>query len=205
MEKYKLGAIIFSRLDSKRLFGKALIDIEGKCLLERVIQRTKQINGISKIIERRVKSQSIGFNALSKDEFNEERLLSHVNQLDIKKYGLIPELIGRFPVLTYLNPLTKEILLSILTDPQNALVKQYVRLFEMDDIKLSIQPKVLEFIVEKAIELKLGARGLRSICEAILTEAMFNAPSSDVKELVIDLDYAEKQFSKSKISKLKVA
>ena len=162
-------------------------------------------DGISKIIERRVKSQSIGFNALSKDEFNEEKLLSHVNQLDIKKYGLIPELIGRFPVLTYLNPLTKEILLSILTDPQNALVKQYVRLFDMDDIKLSIQPKVLEFIVEKAIELKLGARGLRSICEAILTEAMFNAPSSDVKELVIDLDYAEKQFSKSKISKLKVA
>ena len=131
--------------------------------------------------------------------------MSNVNKLDIKKYGLIPEHIGRFPVLTYLNPLTKEILLSILTDPQNALVKQYVRLFEMDDIKLSIQPKVLEFIVEKAIELKLGARGLRSICEAILTEAMFNAPSSDVKELVINLAYAEKQFSKSKISKLKVA
>ena len=162
-------------------------------------------DGISKIIERRVKSQSIGFNALSKDEFNEEKLLSHVNQLDIKKFGLIPELIGRFPVLTYLNPLTKDVLLSILTDPQNALVKQYVRLFEMDEIKLSIQQSVLEFIVDKAIELKLGARGLRSICEAILTEAMFNAPSSDVKELVIDLKYAQKQFSKSKISKLKVA
>lgn len=96
-------------------------------------------------------------------------------------------------------------MLSILTDPQNALVKQYVRLFEMDEIKLSIQQSVLEFIVDKAIELKLGARGLRSICEAILTEAMFNAPSSDVKELVIDLKYAQKQFSKSKISKLKVA
>ena len=128
-----------------------------------------------------------------------------MNQLDIKKFGLIPELIGRLPVLTYLNPLTKDVLLSILTDPQNALVKQYVRLFEMDEIKLSIQQSVLEFIVDKAIELKLGARGLRSICEAILTEAMFNAPSSDVKELVIDLKYAQKQFSKSKISKLKVA
>ena len=162
-------------------------------------------DGISKIIERRVKSQSIGFNALSKEEFNDEKLLSHVNQLDIKQYGLIPELIGRFPVLTYLNPLTKETLINILTEPQNALVKQYVKLFEMDDVKLSFNDDVLEFIVDKAITLKLGARGLRSICEAILTDAMFNAPSNDEKELVIDLNYAEKQFSKSKISKLKVA
>ena len=162
-------------------------------------------DGISKIIERRVKSQSIGFNALSKEEFNDEKLLSHVNQLDIKQYGLIPELIGRFPVLTYLNPLTKETLINILTEPQNALVKQYIKLFEMDDVKLSFNHDVLEFIVDKAINLKLGARGLRSICEAILTDAMFNAPSIDEKELVIDLNYAEKQFSKSKISKLKVA
>ena len=162
-------------------------------------------DGISKIIERRVKSQSIGFNALSKEEFNDEKLLSHVNQLDIKQYGLIPELIGRFPVLTYLNPLTKETLINILTEPQNALVKQYIKLFEMDDVKLSFNQDVLEFIVDKAITLKLGARGLRSICEAILTDAMFNAPSIDEKELVIDLNYAEKQFSKSKISKLKVA
>ena len=162
-------------------------------------------DGISKIIERRVKSQSIGFNALSKQEFNDEKLLSHVNQLDIKQYGLIPELIGRFPVLTYLNPLTKETLINILTEPQNALVKQYIKLFEMDDVKLSFNHDVLEFIVDKAITLKLGARGLRSICEAILTDAMFNAPSIDEKELVIDLNYAEKQFSKSKISKLKVA
>ena len=162
-------------------------------------------DGISKIIERRVKSQSIGFNALSKEEFNDEKLLSHVNQLDIKQYGLIPELIGRFPVLTYLNPLTKEILIDILTKPQNALVKQYTKLFEMDDVKLSFNYDVLEFIVEKAITLRLGARGLRSICEAILTDAMFEAPSSDNKQLVIDLQYAEKQFSKSKISKLKVA
>jgi ATP-dependent Clp protease ATP-binding subunit ClpX len=162
-------------------------------------------DGISKIIERRVKSQAIGFNALSQEEFNDEKLLSHVNQLDIKQYGLIPELIGRFPVLTYLNPLTSETLLNILTEPQNAIIKQYIKLFEMDDVKLTFDDNVLEFIVERAITLKLGARGLRSICEAILTDAMFEAPSSDLKELVIDLAYAEKQFSNSKISKLKVA
>jgi ATP-dependent Clp protease ATP-binding subunit ClpX len=162
-------------------------------------------DGISKIIERRVKSQSIGFNSLSGEEFNDEKMLSHVNQLDIKKYGLIPELIGRFPVLTYLHPLTKETLISILIDPQNALIKQYVKLFEMDDVKLIIKDEVLNYIVEKAILLKLGARGLRSICEAILTESMFNAPEKDIKELIIDVSYAEKQFLKSKISKLKVA
>ena len=162
-------------------------------------------DGISKIIERRVRSQAIGFNALSADEFNDEKLLSHVNQLDIKKYGLIPELIGRFPVLTYLNPLSKETLINILTEPQNALIKQYVKLFEMDDVQLTFNKDVLEFIVDKAIALKLGARGLRSICEAILTDAMFDAPSAEDKELVIDLAYAQKQFSQSKISKLKVA
>ena len=162
-------------------------------------------DGISKIIERRVKSQSIGFNSLSGEEFNDEKMLSHVNQLDIKKYGIIPELIGRFPVLTYLHPLTKETLISILIDPQNALIKQYVKLFEMDDVKLIIKVEVLNYIVEKAILLKLGARGLRSICEAILTESMFNAPEKDIKELIIDVSYAEKQFLKSKISKLKVA
>jgi len=132
-------------------------------------------------------------------------LLSYVNQLDIKKFGLIPELIGRFPVLTYLNPLTKETLLNILTEPKNSLVKQYNKLFEIDGIELNILPEVLEFIVDQAMELKLGARGLRSICEAILTDAMFNAPAMDVKKLDITLDYATEQFSKSKISKLKVA
>ena len=162
-------------------------------------------DGVAKIIERRVKSQAIGFNALSQDELAEDNLLSYVNQLDIKKYGLIPELIGRFPVLTYLNPLTKETLTSILTDPKNALTKQYVKLFELDDIKLEFSQEVLDFIVEKAFLLKLGARGLRSICEAILTEAMFEAPDMDTKELKIDLAYAEKQFLKSKINKLKVA
>lgn len=162
-------------------------------------------DGISKIIERRVKSQSIGFNTLTDADFNDEKILSNVNQLDVKKYGLIPELIGRFPVLTYLHPLSEETLLSILTEPKNALIKQYVKLFEMDEINLIIKKEVLDFIVQKAMLLNLGARGLRSICEAILTDSMFNAPDQKIKELVIDLSYAEKQFSKSKISKLKVA
>ena len=162
-------------------------------------------DGISKIIKRRVKSQSIGFNTLSDANFNDEKILSNVNQLDVKKYGLIPELIGRFPVLTYLHPLSEETLLSILTEPKNALTKQYVKLFEMDEINLIIKKEVLDFIVQKAMLLNLGARGLRSICEAILTESMFNAPDQKIKKLVIDLSYAEKQFSKSKISKLKVA
>ena len=126
-------------------------------------------DGISKIIERRVKSQSIGFNTLSDADFNDEKMLSNVNQLDVKKYGLIPELIGRFPVLTYLHPLSEETLLSILTEPKNALTKQYVKLFEMDEINLIIKKEVLDFIVQKAMLLNLGARGLRSICEAILT------------------------------------
>ena len=132
-------------------------------------------------------------------------LLSFVNQLDIKKYGLIPELIGRFPVLTYLSPLDKKSLLRILTEPKNALIKQYKKLFEIDGIEIEIDQKVMKYIVEKAVELKLGARGLRSICEAILTDAMFEAPSNKEKQLKITLSYAQDKFSKSKISKLKVA
>ncbi|MDG2370240.1 MAG: ATP-dependent Clp protease ATP-binding subunit ClpX [Flavobacteriales bacterium] len=162
-------------------------------------------DGIQKIIERRVKTQAIGFNSSEGDLINNENLLSFVNQLDIKKYGLIPELIGRFPVLTFLNPLNKETLRQILTQPKNALIKQYEKLFELDEVQLNIDSKVLDYIVEKAIELKLGARGLRSICEAILTDAMFDAPSSEQKEMNISLTYAKEKFSKSKISKLKVA
>ena len=162
-------------------------------------------DGIKKIIERRVKTQSIGFGAGAESAEIKENLLSYVNQLDIKSYGLIPELIGRFPVLTYLNPLDKETLINILTEPKNSLIKQYVKLFSIDGIDLNVKKEVLEFIVDKALELKLGARGLRSICEAILTDAMFEAPSMDVKKLDIDLSYAKKKFERSKISKLKVA
>ena len=162
-------------------------------------------DGIQKIIERRVKTQSIGFGAGAELAGIKENLLSYVNQLDVKTYGLIPELIGRFPVLTYLNPLDKETLISILTEPKNSLIKQYIKLFEIDNIELNIQKNVMEFIVDKAMELKLGARGLRSICEAILTDAMFEAPSMEVKKLDITLSYAKEQFSRSKISKLKAA
>ena len=162
-------------------------------------------DGIQKIIERRVKTQSIGFGVGAELAEIKENILSYVNQLDIKTYGLIPELIGRFPVLTYLNPLDKETLVSILTEPKNSLLKQYSKLFEFDGIELIVHNEVLEFIVDKAMELKLGARGLRSICEAILTDAMFNAPSMDLKKLDITLDYAKEQFGNSKVSKLKVA
>jgi len=162
-------------------------------------------DGIQKIIERRVKTQSIGFGAGAEIAGIKENILSYVNQLDIKTYGLIPELIGRFPVLTYLNPLDKETLISILTEPKNSLLKQYDKLFAIDNIELNIHKDVIEFIVDKAMDLKLGARGLRSICEAILTDAMFNAPSMDVKKLDITLDYAKEQFGNSKVSKLKVA
>jgi len=162
-------------------------------------------DGIQKIIERRVKTQSIGFGAGAEIAGIKENILSYVNQLDIKTYGLIPELIGRFPVLTYLNPLDKETLISILTEPKNSLLKQYDKLFAIDNIELNIHKDVIEFIVDKAMDLKLGARGLRSICEAILTDAMFNAPSMDIKKLDVTLDYAKEQFGNSKISKLKVA
>jgi ATP-dependent Clp protease ATP-binding subunit ClpX len=162
-------------------------------------------DGIQKIIERRVKTQSIGFGVGAELAEIKENILSYVNQLDIKTYGLIPELIGRFPVLTYLNPLDKETLVAILTEPKNSLLKQYCKLFEFDGIELIVHNEVLEFIVDKAMELKLGARGLRSICEAILTDAMFNAPSMDLKKLDITLDYAKEQFGNSKVSKLKVA
>ena len=162
-------------------------------------------DGIKKIIERRVKTQAIGFGSNDSVLNNNDNLLSYVNQLDIKKYGLIPELIGRFPVLTFLNPLDRTTLREILSKPKNALIKQYEKLFEIDQIELKIEDNVLDYIVEKAIELKLGARGLRSICEAILTDAMFEAPSSEAKQIKIDLTYAQEKFLNSKISKLKVA
>jgi ATP-dependent Clp protease ATP-binding subunit ClpX len=162
-------------------------------------------DGIQKIIERRIKTNAIGFKGADEKEFDRDNMLQYINQLDIKKYGLIPELIGRFPVLTYLNPLDKETLLLILTEPRNSVIKQFVKLFDMDGIQLDIKKEVMEYIVEKAMELKLGARGLRSICEAILTDAMFDAPSTDIKILTVDLEYAQSKFENSKISKLKAA
>jgi ATP-dependent Clp protease ATP-binding subunit ClpX len=162
---------------------------------------------IKKIIQRRVKSSAIGYSSSSENQqIDENNILQYVSPQDLKSFGLIPELIGRFPVLSYLNPLDAPTLRRILTEPHNALVKQYVKLFEMDGIALTFDKKVLDFIVEQALEYKLGARGLRSICEAIMTEAMYELPSQeDVKEFKVTIAYAKKQFNKSELSKLKVA
>ena len=162
-------------------------------------------DGIEKIIAQRVNKQTIGFSSTEDDYVENDSLLNYVNATDVKSFGLIPELIGRFPVVSYLSPLDKNALKRILTEPKNALIKQYTRIFELDEIKLTFDKNVLDFIVEKAIEYKLGARGLRSICEAILTDAMFEYPSSKKKELNITLNYAKSKFGKSKIAKLKVA
>lgn len=162
-------------------------------------------DGIEKIIAGRVNRQTIGFSNTQEENIDQETLLKYVNPPDIKSFGLIPELIGRFPVLTYLEPLSADSLKRILTEPKNALVKQYIRLFEIDDVNLKFDAEVLDFVVAKAIDFKLGARGLRSICEAILNEAMFELPSKDDKEFRVTKAYAEAQFSKSKLAKLKVA
>ena len=164
-------------------------------------------DGINRIIERRVKSSTIGYSSVQDNmNFDRENILQYVSPQDLKSFGLIPELIGRFPVLSYLNPLDKETLRRILTEPKNALIKQYVKLFEMDGVKLTFDKKALDYIVDQAMEYKLGARGLRSICEAILTDLMFDLPSEkDMKAFNVTLNYAKDKFSKSKISQLKVA
>lgn len=163
-------------------------------------------DGVDKIIARRVNTNSIGFN-VNKDlqDAMKINLLRFVNAQDLKSFGLIPELLGRLPVVTYLNPLDKETLRAILSVPKNALLKQYVRLFELEGIELKIEDEVLEFMVEKAMEYKLGARGLRSICESILTDAMFELPSSPVKEFVVTAEYAKQKFEHARMSLLKVA
>ena len=163
-------------------------------------------DGISKLIAKRLNTQVIGFNKNKTDFTDEENLLKYVSHQDLKSYGLIPELIGRMPVLTYLNPLDKETLVRILSEPKNALIKQYQKLFELEDIKLVVEKEAVEFIAEKALEYKLGARGLRSILEAVLTDAMFELPSQpDVKEFVVDKTYAAEQLKRSAISKLRAA
>ena len=163
-------------------------------------------DGIDKIIARRVNTNSIGFN-VNKEMQDEMKsnLLRFVNAQDMKSFGLIPELLGRLPIVTYLNPLNKETLRAILTEPKNALIKQYKKLFEIEEIELIIEDDVLDFMVEKAMEFKLGARGLRSICENILTDAMFELPSSKEKSFTLTLDYVKKKCDHAKMSMLKVA
>lgn len=160
--------------------------------------------GIEKRIGARMKTNFIGFDTSEQDEIDKEDLLQYVNPQDLRSFGLIPELIGRLPVLTYLEPLDADTLKSILTEPKNALVKQYTKLFEIENIAFSIDEPVLDFIVEKALEFKLGARGLRSICEAILTDAMYDLPSQEgVTEFKLTLEYAQEKLTKSKLSKLR--
>ena len=162
-------------------------------------------DGIEKIIANRVNRQTIGFSSDDQGYQEVDALLQNISPADLRSFGLIPELIGRFPVLSYLEPLSTETLRRILTEPKNALIKQFVRLFEMYGIKLTFDKEVFDFIVDKAAAFNLGARGLRSICEAILMNAMYDLPSSKSKALHIDIAYAHAQFVNTKLGKLKVA
>ncbi|MBE9492286.1 MAG: ATP-dependent Clp protease ATP-binding subunit ClpX [Bacteroidetes bacterium] len=164
-------------------------------------------NAIDKIIASRLQTNVIGFNFdKEKDSIDSENLLQYIAPADLRKFGLIPEIVGRFPVLTHLNPLSRDILLKILLEPKNSIIKQFKKLFKMDGIKLTFDKEVLDFIVDKSIEFKLGARGLRSIIEAILTDAMFELPSkSDIKQFHVTRAYTEKKFQKASIARLKVA
>jgi ATP-dependent Clp protease ATP-binding subunit ClpX len=163
-------------------------------------------DGIDKIIARRINTNAIGF-SVNKDEQELQRknLLRFVNAQDIKTFGLIPEMLGRLPIVTHLEPLDADTLRSILTEPKNALIKQYTQLFAIEKIKLSIDNDVFDYIINKAMEYKLGARGLRSICESLFTQAMFEMPGTNVTEFNVTLDYAKNMFDKSKLSTLKVA
>ena len=154
-------------------------------------------DGIEQIIAKRMNRQAVGYNTSKETRVDDKNLLQYVTHKDLRDYGLIPEIIGRLPVLTYMNPLDKETLRMILTEPKNAIIKQYIKLFGMDDISLSFEEDALNFIVEKALEYKLGARGLRSLCESILTDAMFSLPGTGVKSLVVTRAYAEDKLTKS--------
>jgi ATP-dependent Clp protease ATP-binding subunit ClpX len=163
-------------------------------------------DGVDKIIARRINTNAIGFNVnKEQQEAAKKNLLQYVNAPDLKSFGLIPELLGRLPVVTHLDPLDKATLRSILTEPKNSLIRQYKKLFELEGIQLSFDLDVLDFMVDKAVEFKLGARGLRSICESILTDAMFELPSAKEEKFHLDLEYAQKKFDKSKMNLLKVA
>ncbi|MBT8319975.1 MAG: ATP-dependent Clp protease ATP-binding subunit ClpX [Gramella sp.] len=161
-------------------------------------------DGIERIISKRLNMQAVGFSASkSEDTIERTNLLKYIIPKDLKEFGLIPEIIGRLPALTFMNPLDRKTLRAILTEPMNAIIKQYKKLFEMDDIEFDITDDALNYIVDKAVEYKLGARGLRSLCEAILTDAMFELPESEEGEFTVTREYAEDKLNKSTISKLK--
>ena len=161
-------------------------------------------SGIDKVISKRLNMQAVGYSAsMSDDKIDDENLLQYIIPSDLKTFGLIPEIIGRLPALTFMRPLDKKTLRSILTVPKNAIIKQYTRLFEMDGITFEIDDKALDFIVDKAVEYKLGARGLRSLCEEILTDAMFDMPGAEETSLKVTLKYAKDKLTKTTIKKLK--
>ncbi len=163
-------------------------------------------DGIEKVIGKRLNQQIIGFNHEAKEQIDSENLLQYIQPQDVKSFGLIPELVGRMPVITYLQPLDVKTLKAILTLPKNALLKQYKMLFELEDIRLHLTDDAITYIAERALEYKLGARGLRSLCEAILSDAMYDLPSEKgVTDFTIDRDYAERKVTKSKIAYLRMA
>ena len=160
-------------------------------------------DGIDKFISKRLNMAAIGYKSSKEDVILKENLLQYINPKDLKNFGLIPEIIGRLPVVTYMNPLDAVALRSILTTPKNAITKQFIKLFEMDGIELLFKDQALDFIVDKAVDYNLGARGLRSLCEEILNDAMFNMPGGDSKKLVVTKTYAQKQLSRISLKKLK--
>lgn len=163
-------------------------------------------DGIEKKIAQRLNTRVVGYSAsLETATVDRNNLLKYITPTDLKSFGLIPEIIGRLPILTYLNPLDRSTLRNILTEPKNSIIKQYIKLFDMDQIKLTFDEEVYEFIVDKALEFKLGARGLRSIVEAVMMDAMYAMPSQEIKELHVTLDYAKEKFDKSDVNRLQLA
>lgn len=163
-------------------------------------------DGVEKIISKRLNRQAVGYSTSKNvDNIDKDNLLQYIIPKDIKDFGLIPEIIGRLPVLTHMDPLDRETLRAILTEPKNALIKQYKKLFSIDNVDFTITDEALDFIVDKALEYKLGARGLRSLCEAILTDAMYDLPSSDETVLNIDKEYAEHTLNKNLLKRLEIA
>ena len=160
-------------------------------------------DGVEKKIAQRLNTRAMGYGRLNANRIDRGNLMQYITPQDLKSFGLIPELVGRLPVLTYMQPLSREALRSILTEPKNAIVKQYKRLFELDGVKLAFDDDALDYIVDKAVEFKLGARGLRSICEAIMMDTMFDIPSTDVRKFTVTLPYAKKKIEKANILELK--
>ena len=160
-------------------------------------------DGIEKKIAQRLNTRALGYGRVKTEQVDRNNLMKYILPQDLRSFGLIPELVGRLPVLTFMQPLGREALLKILTEPKNAIVRQYERLFEMDGVELKFEHEVLEYIVDKAVEFKLGARGLRSIAEAIMTDAMFELPSSDLTRFTVTLDYARERFERANLAQLK--